>query len=292
MTVSAAQEADEMVAAVRDDPARRLALAADLYTRRPGRAGIAAYGRAQVAFMHWQLRRGVLNGPGDARPGSPWWRAVNEGLLRDGWEAELLVRGCPGPPSRPSVARWVDFLRGPSGPRWYRAHNASVAAGDALHRDLARDELPVERFFMDVALVRVLYTHTLVAAPRLALGPLGFVGRLLGDPRWRGADTFLSLRNILPNYYPLDGISVDEILALENVLGLLVDYGIILPRVGAVYAFAATDLAQPELLSWTRDGALVYAWPYQDRHVWRTDRAPLARHALRALTRPGRAEHG
>jgi hypothetical protein len=289
MTVSAAHEADELVAAVRDDPARRLALAADLYGRRPGRAGIEAFRRAQVAFMHWQSNRGVLNGPSDPRPGSPWWRAVNEGLLRDGWEAELLVRGRPGLPSRPSVARWVDFLRDPSGQRWYRAHNASVAAGYALHRDLARDELPPERFFMDVALLRVLYTHTLVAAPRLALGPLAFGGRFLGDPRWRGADTFLSLRNILPNYYPLDGISVDEILALENTLGLLVDYGIILPRMAAVYAFAATDLAQPELLNWVRDGALVYAWPYEDRRVWRTDRASLARHVLRAFTRPDRA---
>ena len=88
---------------------------------------------------------------------------------------------------------------------------------------------------------------------------------------------------------PLDGISVDEILALENTLGLLVDYGIILPRMAAVYAFAATDLAQPELLNWVRDGALVYAWPYEDRRVWRTDRASLARHVLRALTRPDRA---
>jgi hypothetical protein len=292
MTVSAAHAADELVSAVRDDPGRRLALAAELYTHRPGRANIVAFRRAQIAFMQWQWRRGVLNAPGDPRPGSPWWRAVNEGLLRDGWEAELLVGGRPGAPSRPSVARWVDFLRDPSGRRWYRAHNASVAAGYALHRDLAGDELPLERFFMDVALVRVLYTHTLVAAPRLALGPLAFGGRLVGDPRWRGANTFLSLRNILPDYYPLRDVSVDQVLALENTLGLLVDYGVILPRVAAVYAFAATDLAQPELLTWIRDGAPVYAWPYQDRRVWRTNRASPARYVLGAFTRPGRAGHG
>lgn len=284
MTVSAAQEADDLVAGVRDEPRRRLALAADLYNRRAGRPDVGSYRRAQVAFMHWQLNRGVLNSPHDPRPGSPWWRAVNEGLLRDAWEAELLVSGCPGPPSRPSVVPWVEFLRDPSGQRWYRAHNASVVAGYTLHRDLVRGELLVERFFMDVALVRVLYTHTLVAAPRLALGPLAFVGRLVGDPRWRGADTFLSLRNILPSYYPLEGIGVDEILALENTLGLLVDYGIILPRVDEVYAFAATDLGQPALLSWVRDGALVYAWPYGDRRVWATDRASPARRVLRALT--------
>jgi hypothetical protein len=70
----------------------------------------------------------------------------------------------------------------------------------------------VERFFMDVALARVLYVHALVIQPKLALGRLQLAGRLIGDPRWRGADLFLSLRNILPNRYPLTGISIGEIL--------------------------------------------------------------------------------
>ena len=47
-----------MVAAVRDDPARRLRLASSFYDDRPGRASIRAYRRAEVAFMHWQVRRG------------------------------------------------------------------------------------------------------------------------------------------------------------------------------------------------------------------------------------------
>lgn len=286
MPVSAAQESDELVAAVRDDPALRLALAARRYRPDPPRARIRAFGRAEIAFMQWQRSRGVLAGPGTSRSGSPWWRAVNERLVRDGWEAELLVRGRPGTPSTPSVARWARFLRAPSAQSWYRAHNASIVDGYARHRDLARDELPLERFFMDVALVRVLYTHTLVVAPRLALGRLAFCGRLLGDPRRRAADTFLSLRNVLPDRYPLDDIDVDQALADENLLGLLVDYGVILPRIGAIYASAAADLRQPELLSWLRDAAPVYAWPYRDRRVWRTDRARAGRCLLRVLTRP------
>ena len=36
---------------------------------------------------------------------------------------------------------------------------------------------------MNVALVRVLYAHSLVAAPHLALGRFAPLGRLLGDPR-------------------------------------------------------------------------------------------------------------
>jgi hypothetical protein len=97
-------EAAAMVAAVRDHPARRLELAARFYDRRTGWASIRSYRRAELAFMHWQIRRGVLAAPGADRPGSPWWRAVNEGLLRDAWQAWLLVSGQPGTASRPSVA--------------------------------------------------------------------------------------------------------------------------------------------------------------------------------------------
>src|SRR5258707_10204238 len=107
---------------------------------------------------------------------------------------------------------------------------------------LSGQEHPIERFFMDVALIRALYAHTLLTVPRLALGPLAPAGRLLGDPRWRGADVFLSLHNILPDRYPLDEFTVQEILDAENYLGRLIDYGVILPRVHALYAHAACQL--------------------------------------------------
>ena len=54
---------------------------------------------------------------------------------------------------------------------------------------------------MNVALSRVLYAHALVASPKLALGRARAVSRLLGDPRWRGADLFLTLERLLgPEY--------------------------------------------------------------------------------------------
>jgi hypothetical protein len=64
----------------------------------------------------------------------------------------------------------------------------------------------VERFFMGVALVRVLFAHSLLTAPRLALGHLGAAGRVLGDPADAGPTRS--------------------------------DYGVILPRVRPVYAQA------------------------------------------------------
>jgi hypothetical protein len=183
------------------------------------------------------------------------------------------------------VQLWVRFFGAPSAEAWYRAHNASIVAGYLAHRDLAKHEHPLERFFMDVALVRMLYAHSLLCAPRLALGRFWPAGRLLGDPRWRGADAFLSLHNILPDRYPLGRYSIQQILDAENYLGRLVDYGVILPRVQALYALAARALNEPRLLDLIADGAPVYAWPYEDRHVWTTTRAPRLIRALAVLTR-------
>ncbi len=283
--LTAEDEAAAMVAVVRDDPARRLELAARFYDGRPGRPSIRSYRRAELAFMRWQISRGVLAAPTADRPGSPWWRAVNEGLLRDAWQAELLVGGRPGTASRLSVACWVRFLRRPSAEMWYRAHNASIVAGYLDHRDLSRLEHPLERFFMDVALIRVLYAHSLLTAPRLALGRFAPAGRLLADPRRRGADAFLSLHNILPNRYPLDGSTVEDLLDAENYLGRLVDYAVILPRAQVLYAHAAAVLNEPQLLEMLRDGRPVYAWPYDAGHVWTTAKAPRVIRTLRYLTR-------
>ena len=52
-----------MVAAVRDDPARRLGLASRFYDDRPGCVSIRSYRRAEMAFMRWQIRRGLLAAP-------------------------------------------------------------------------------------------------------------------------------------------------------------------------------------------------------------------------------------
>ena len=201
MTVTADQEAAELVGAVRDNPARRLELAGCLYESRPGRADVRSYRRAEMAFMSWQIRRGVLAAPAADRPGSPWWRAVNEDLLRDSWEGGLLARGRPGTPSRPSVHQWVRFFGTPSAEAWYRAHNASIVAGYLAHRDLAQDEHPLERFFMDVALVRMLYAHSLLCTPRLALGrfwPAGFSVTPDGAAPMRSCPSATSCRTGIP----------------------------------------------------------------------------------------------
>ena len=114
-------------------------------------------------------------------------------------------------PPRRSVVRavrlWLRFAASPTPACWYRAHNASIVGGYLEHEALAEAENAPERFFINVALVRVLYAHALVAAPSLALGRLSGLGRVLGDPRLGLAGAFLSLRRVIPNDYPLRATS-------------------------------------------------------------------------------------
>ena len=288
MTPNAAGRAESTIAAARSDARRRLGVAAAFYDEQPGRPSIHAYQRAELAFMRWQISRGVFAPLDSARPGSAWWQAVNETLLRDAWEARHLLdaRADPPSPRRPAVARWMTFLRKPSPRSWYQAHNASVVAGYIRHRDLADAELPVERFFMDVALGRVLFVQALVGDPRLALGRwLWPFGRLVGDPRWPGASLYLSMRNVLPDRYPLTGITIGEILAAENRVGRLIDYGVLIPRAQALYEFAAEDLDEPALLGFISHGNLVYAWPYEDRFAWVSSRSVAATRLVTRVTR-------
>ncbi len=127
---------------------------------------------------------------------------------------------------------------------------------------------------MNVALARVLYTHALVAAPRLALGRFGSLAGFLGDPRLGMAGAFLSLRRVIPDYYPLTR-DVEWYISDEQRLGRLLDYAVIAPRLRRLYEWSADELGELRLLGLVRDGSPIYAWPYEQRHVWRTQHLPF-----------------
>src|SRR4029450_9408369 len=110
-----------------------------------------------------RLRRGARRRPFADRPGSPWWRAVNERIVRDGCEAVALSGSLPGPTSSLTVHHWMSFVQRPTARAWYRAHNGSVVGAYLAHRDMAETENAAERFFMNVVLCRVLYEHAVGA---------------------------------------------------------------------------------------------------------------------------------
>ena len=276
--------AEAHVAAVRDDPAARLALMEELFRGPTGSAPRhVPFRRAALSFMRWQAQRGVLNALDASPPGSVWWRAMNDRLLRDGCEAVSLLGTSPGEASSQAVNLWLEFSARPTGRNWYRAHNASIVGGYLEHRELAETENAPERFFMNVALTRVLYAHALVGAPRLALGRLAWLG-VVGDPRLGMAGVFLSLRRVLPDRYPLT-LDVERYIADEQRLARVLDYAVIVPRLQRLYEWSAHDLGEPRLLELVRDGNPVYAWPYEQRHVWHTPGMPPAAGVIDRVTR-------
>jgi len=200
--------------------------------------------------------------------------------------AGLVTLECPAGPGDIEVAltSTKGFIAEPTGRNWYRAHNASIVGAFLQHRDLADVESPPERFFMNVALVRVLYAHALVGAPRLALGRLAPLGRLLGDPRLGMAGVFFSLRRVLPNRYPL-ALDVERYIVDEQRLGRLLDYAVIVPRLQRIYEWSAVELGEPRLLELVRDGNPIYAWPFEERHVWSSPHMPPVGRALERVTR-------
>jgi len=275
------------VARVRDDPSGRMALLTRTYRGPLGSSRRhEPFRRAAASFMHWQAERGVLRAIDGNPPGSRWWRAVNERLLLDGCEAMARSGGLSGEPSSPAIGLWTAFIASPTPQTWYRAHNATIVSAYLENRHLAELETVAERFFLNVALLRVLYAHALVAAPRLSLGRLAALGPLLGDPRLRMAGAFLSLRPVLPDTYPLED-PIESYLPLENRLGRAFDYGVIVPRLQALYSWSARELGLPRLLDLIRCGSPIYAWSYADRHVWRQVHESLPMRVLRVATSGG-----
>lgn len=286
--LSAPAWAAAQVSAVRDDPGARRALLAATY-QRPSRRSRRQlpYRRAALSFMDWELRRGILRPVAGPAPGSPWWRSVNDRLLRDGCEAAARVEGRAGAMANNSVRRWQAFIAAPTAARWWLAHNASIVGAYLEHRPLAERETLAERFFMNVVLLRVLYAHALIGAPQLALGRFAPLGRLLGDPRLGMAGVFLSLRRVLPDRYPLTDDDLTPYLASEHRLGRAMDYAVIAPRLQALYAWSAEALDEPGLLGCIEAGRPTYAWPAERSDVWRGDHLSWRGRAIgRALQVP------
>jgi hypothetical protein len=89
---------------------------------------------------------------------------------------------------------------------------------------------------------------------------------------------------VLPDRYPL-ALDVERYVAEEQRLGRLLDYAVIAPRLQCLYEWSAEELVEPRLLELVRDGNPIYAWPFEQRHVWRTPHMPLAARVLERVTR-------
>jgi hypothetical protein len=58
-----------------------------------------------------------------------------------------------------------------------------------------------------------------------------------------------------------------------------------------LYAWSAHELAAPGLLDFAYDGAVTYAWSFEDWDVWQSPKSLILQMARRALP-PARRDHG
>ena len=94
---------------------------------------------------------------------------------------------------------------------------------------------------------------------------------------------------MLPDEYPLHN-GVGSYLDDELHFGRVVDFGVIVPRLQQLYEWSADELGAPGLLDCVRDGAMIYAWAFEDREVWRPPDSFVLRatHRLLPPARNGR----
>ena len=97
------------------------------------------------------------------------------------------------------------------------------------------------------------------------------------------AGVFLSLRRVLPDRYPLAD-DVERYIDDEQRLGRILDYAVIVPRLQPLYEWSAEELGEPRLLELVRDGSPVYAWPFEQRHVWLPPRMKLPVRVIERVT--------
>lgn len=251
------------MAEVRDDPYGRLALAEEAYLFGTGSA-VEYFSRAELAFIRWEIRRGVLNSPdssGGQRRGSRWWRTINEGLLRDCEEASLMHReGLASGGSSLAVNHWLAFFISPSPEAWYRAHNASVVCGYLDGSELAVHESRAEQILMSVILTRALYAYML-ATRHARLGPLARIGQWLANPSGEGIVAVIDFPEFYPPTYPMSRDAARRLLGIglsPQALAGRISNLVISWDIQRVFSWNAERLGIPDLMTLIRNGSPSY----------------------------------
>lgn len=152
------------------------------------------FGRGQVDFTSWEVKRGVLR----MDNGSSWWRAANGQLLGDMLEARYLFESgldaCAG--SNEAVELWLQYFQTPQSHSWYEAHNASIASAYESFDELALNEGFPERIVMANTLYRVTLADYMVTASNPVIP-------LVSDPRGSSVGLVTSVDKFYPRSYPL-----------------------------------------------------------------------------------------
>lgn len=251
--------------AVKDDPAARLALRKAFYEKYgdsvKGENGMG-YGDAEIAFMEWEIKRGVLNPLNGPKPGSPWWYNVNLQFIYWGELARLVQEsGFAFSELDDEVSFWLDYIRRPSPGSWFRAHNRCIASGYVQFVNLAREETVFERLFMNEVLYRLLYSGLSEMEPVSKLPFLSLLAPIF-DPEVGGINIMVKIPAFYPDNYPMterDALNIAyQGRSVADKEAKDVDDWLILPHIEKIYAISADWLALPALKDYADRNQPIY----------------------------------
>jgi uncharacterized protein with NAD-binding domain and iron-sulfur cluster len=246
------------LAAIADNPDARYQSRVQFYARYgdPKFTKSEGYGNSELAFDRWQLTRGVLKAA--SAGGSPWWRAVNMGLMVDSETAgALYAAGLADQATNHEVRQWLAYIRNPSSDAWYRAHNSSIIRAYLDQVDLAHAESAGEKAFLNEVLYRLLFAQALVMGKAF-----GAIGEAVADPKLFAVDVIVHLPALYPCNYPLTEEDVRNVMhqgrGIQADLGRVLDVDLILPHLEELYVWAGALNGIMPLVELQKDGQPTY----------------------------------
>jgi hypothetical protein len=194
------KQAREILQSVENYPEKRLQLRQDFYRKYGyGKFTAFGFGNSEIAFLEWEIKRGVLNPLDDSQQkGSAWWRGVNGQFIYLATLAQLIYESGQRFDNIPiPVQYWLDYLNNPSAQNWYKAHNCSIVEGYMLFRNIMPNEPVHEQHFIRLVMQRVLYAGLLIEGEIL-----GWIGKVLASPTALSVKFITNFDFYYPSKYP------------------------------------------------------------------------------------------
>ena len=216
------EKTQKIVDGVANDPQGRYQLRYEFYEKYgdPIIKGNEGLGNSELAFMQWEIKRGVLNPLDSDEPGSPWWRQVNSHFLYVATLAQLIQESGETFNDLPvPVNFWLAFINSPNECSWYRAHNSSIIAGYQVADATAFDENIYEQYFMNIVLYRLLYAQSMVEGVSF-----GILGKIFANPRGAAVSIITDIDAFYPSHYPMTKEEIKYVThKAHNFLGIIED---------------------------------------------------------------------
>lgn len=249
-----------IVGKVSDNPNGRYQLRYDFYQKYgyPVIKGKEGLGNSELAFIQWEIKRGVLNPVSGSHPGSPWWREVNSHFLYVATLAQLIKESGETFDHLPVPTKfWLDYIHDPNEITWYRAHNSSIISGYEMANALAFEENIYEQSFINIVLYRVLYAQSMVEGVSF-----GLLGKIFGNPRGRAVSIITDIESFYPIHYPLTEKDMKYVThCAHNFIGILeiiFDKLFVLPHLDKLYSEATKWNNSPVLMDFIKNNQPLY----------------------------------